>query len=401
MLTRRTLLRAASVVPVGLARGGADRAAARTGEERQHSSFDPWVELTAAHLAHNVRQIAARVDGRPILAVIKNNGYGGGIAEVARALGSLPEVAGLAVVKLQEAMAVRDAGVTRPVVLMGPYDERELADLIDRDITPMVYRPLARELERIAASRQQPVGIHICVDTGIGRVGVPHREAEALIRTLSSARGVRIDGVMMTFAEDPEFDAEQLRRFTRLCDGLRQAGVSLGRRHAASSFTLFQRPDAFLDMVRPGMAIFGVYSEQEFRGTTVMALRPAISLKARVIYVKQLQVGDSAGYNRAYKATSPVWIATLPVGHTDGLPRGLVSGGRVRIGDRLYPIVGTVSASHCMIEVGAERTVEIGDVVTFFDDREGSRPEDVGAATGASVYDLLMHLNPLLPRRVV
>src|SRR5438046_1674096 len=153
------------------------------------------------------------------------------------------------------------------------------------------------------------------------RVGVPHREAAPLLRDLGRRRGVKIEGTMMTFTEDAEFDREQLRRFEALCGGLAAEGVALGRRHAASSFALFQDESAFLDMVRPGMAVYGVYSEPPFRGLGVMDLRPAVALRARVAYVKQLRAGDSAGYNRAYLAKEDVWVATLPVGHADGLPR--------------------------------------------------------------------------------
>jgi alanine racemase len=132
-----------------------------------------------------------------------------------------------------------------------------------------------------------------------------------------------------------------------------------------------------------------------------MDLRPAMALRARVAYVKQVPRGDSVGYNRAYIAKDDVWVATLPVGHTDGWPRVAAKGARVRIGERLYPVIASVSASHTLVEIGVERRVEIGDVATLWDWQAGSRPEDVGAACGASVYDLTMHLNPLLPRRIV
>jgi alanine racemase len=117
--------------------------------------------------------------------------------------------------------------------------------------------------------------------------------------------------------------------------------------------------------------------------------------------VKRLEAGDSAGYNRAYRAEKPVWIATLPVGHTDGLPRAVAGKAKVRIGRALYPIVASISASHTIVEIGPEKTVEIGDEATIFDWQEGSRPEDLGKSSGASVYDLTMHLNPLLPRKIV
>lgn len=364
------------------------------------SWFDPWVEINAENLRHNVKEISRRVGARPILAVIKNNGYGTGVTNVAQSLDSQPEVAGFAVVKFHEAISLRDSGIRKPILLMGPFDEKNLEDAATRDITPMVYTPQGSALERVAAKLRKPVPIHVCIDTGIGRVGVPYHQAAALIRDLASRKSVQIQGTMMTFTEDPDFDKEQMRRFAETCGALEKEGVALGTKHACSSFGLFEHPDAFLDMVRPGMAIYGLYSENQFRSSGVMDLRPALSLKARVIYAKQLRKGDSAGYNRAYVAKEDVWVATLPVGHADGWPRDAPKGAKVRISADLYPVIASVSASHCIVEVGREERVKIGDMATFFDGQQGSRPEDVSQACGASVYDLTMHLNPLLPRRL-
>jgi alanine racemase len=284
---------------------------------------------------------------------------------------------------------------------MGPVDEGGIVEAARRNIALMVYTPIVPVLERAARRAGKTIDVHLCVDTGLGRVGVPDRDAPPLAQQLAAARGVVIRGTMMTFTEDAQFDRQQLRRFTTLMSVLKLAGVSVGAQHAASSYTLFQHPDATLDMVRPGMVLYGIYPEPAFRKTRPFDLTPAIALKTRVAYVKQLRQGDSAGYNRAYMAKSPVWIATLPVGHADGLPRVAAKGGRVRIGGALYPIVASVSASHTIVEIGPERRVEIGDEATLFDWTEGSRPEDLSDGCGASVYDLTMHLNPVLPRRVV
>ena len=368
-------------------------------EPTRHSSLDPWIEVHAGHLRANVAAVH-KLTGVPILAVIKNNGYGAGVSNVARALQSLDQVHGFAVVKLQEALALRDDGIRKPILLMGPVAETDFVELARRNITLMVYTPVRSALERAAAQSGRTITVHVCVDTGLGRVGVPHRQAFELIRELAGARGVHIAGIMMTFTEDESFDREQLRRFRALCSQIEEARIPSGVKHAASSYTLFQHPDAFLDMVRPGMALYGVYPEPAFRKAGVLDLVPAIALRTRVAYVKQLLPGDSAGYNRAYVADRPVWIATLPVGHADGFPRLAAKGGRVRIGGALYPIIASVSASHTIVEIGSERRVDIGDEATLFDWTEGSRPEDLAAACGASVYDLTMHLNPLLPRRV-
>ncbi len=394
-ITRRSFFKAGLALPVAIT--SAHGAKSARGE---YSSFDPWVEVNRGHLVHNAREIARRVDGRPIIAVIKNNGYGLGLVEVAESLESLQHVWGFAVVKLQEAVRLREAGIEKPILLMGPFTAEELQECIQRALTPMLYTDRGAELERLAQQHRRPISIHVCIDTGIGRVGVPFRDAERFVKELVQRKGVHIEGMMMTFTEDPELDLEQIKRFESVCTNLQRAGVDVGKKHAVSSFGLFEHPAAFFDMVRPGMALFGVYPEKKFRTTGIMDLHPAVALRCRVIYVKQLQPGDTAGYNRAYTAKHDVWMATLPVGHADGLPRVVAKGAKVRLGNSLYPIVA-ISASHCIVELGANASVRIGDVATVFDWESGSRPEDVSESCGASVYDLTMHLNPLLPRRIV
>lgn len=393
--TRRGCLRAAAALSLARPASSAPEVAGPA-----DSSFDPWIEIHQENLRHNAREVSRRAQGRPILSVIKNNGYGLGVVNVARIFETMPEVAGFAVVKLDEATRLREGGVKKPVLLMGPFDEKNIEDVVAKNILPMVYTPIGAALDRAAHGFGKPVDLHICVDTGLGREGVPYREAAALIRDIAARKSVRVAGTMMTFTEDPEFDPEQLRRFQTLCRSLEGEGLHLGRKHAASSFTLFQHPDAFLDMVRPGMALFGIYSEPQFRKQGVLDLRPGVAFRTRVLYVKQLRKGESAGYERVYRAKQDTWMATLPVGHADGVPRSAEKGARVRIGGGLYPVVA-ISASHLIVEIGGEPRVKVGDVATLFDWAEGSRPEDFGSSCNASVYDLTMHLNPLLRRRLV
>ena len=401
--SRRSFLKTGLALPVVLKTAPALAVTSSVSEspDSKDSSFDPWVEIHKENLRHNVQEISRRVAARPILAVIKNNGYGMGVTNIASLLEPQPEIFGFAVVKFHEAMSLRDAGLRKPVLLLGPFDEKNLEDAVARNIMPMIYTPLGPALDKIATRMQKPIPLHLCIDTGIGRVGVPYHQAAPLVRDLAARKSVQLQGAMMTFTEDPDFDIEQLRRFNETCAAFEKEGIALGKKHAASSFSLFQHPDSFLDMVRPGMAIYGIYSENQFRGSGIMDLRPAMSLKARVIYVKKLRKGDSAGYNRAYLAKDDVWVATLPVGHADGWPRVAAKGAKVKINGELFPVIASVSASHCIVEVGSEEKVKIGDLATFFDGQPGSRPEDVSESCGASVYDLTMHLNPLLPRRIL
>ena len=262
----------------------------------RESSFDPWIEVHAEHLRHNVQEVRRHVGGRPILAVIKDNGYGSGVVEVGGLLDGDDAVAGFAVIKVDEALRLRDAGVKKPVLLMGTFDDQNLEELVARDVTPMVYQPIGPVWDRLSSKMQKPIPIHVCVDTGIGRVGVPYTEAGDLIRDLAARPSVRIDGLMMTFAEDPGLNVEQPRRFARLYESLQRDGVATGQRHAASTDALFRlSEDAFMDMVRPGMALYGIYPDPQFRVEGRATLRPAVSLKARVAYLKKLPEGGTAG----------------------------------------------------------------------------------------------------------
>jgi alanine racemase len=224
--------------------------------------------------------------------------------------------------------------------------------------------------------------------------------AKPLLDDLLARPEIEIVGVMTGFSEDPELDREQIKRFVELLEPYQRRGAQLGRRHAASSMGLFGDPSGFFDQVRPGLALWGVYSEARLRPLGLLDLKPAGALRARVAYVKRIASGESAGYERAFKAPSDTWVAVIPMGHVDGVPRIAVKGASMRIADRLAPIVA-VSASHTIVSLGSEATCRPGDLATLFDWKEGSRPEDIGAACGASHYDLMMHLDPSLPRRVV
>lgn len=399
-MDRRTFLAMPSTLIAARVATG-DARSGQTPRTSGQSIYDPWVEVHVGHLRQNAAEVA-RLTKRPVLAVIKNNGYGLGVVSSAKALEPVSSIDGFAVVKLQEALDLRVQGIKKPVLLMAPFDADDLRLAVSSEIMPMVYTPIGDLLDREAQRVGRPIDIHVCVDTGLGRVGVPHAQAAALIRDLGSRKGVRIQGTMMTFTEDLEFDREQQRRFAQLATELKGAGLNIGRLHAASTYTLFQHGDeAFFDMSRVGMALLGIYPDAKFRAMKRLTLRPAVGLRVRVAYVKPLAAGASAGYERAFVAKKDTWIATLPVGHADGWPRVAAKGGRVRINGRPYPIIASVSASHTLVEIGDPAAVKAGDEATLFDWEDGWRPEDVSAETGASVYDLTMHLNPLLPRLVI
>ena len=406
-VSRRTFLQsaaigAAALTPASrlLAESAADVAAVE-GRVRAPvpERFDPWVEIIPANLTHNVTTLR-RLGGRPILAVIKNHGYGLDYRIVARLLDSNPEVEGFALVRAEEALALRQQGVRKPILLMARVEQQVLSELPMRGIIPAVYAdddPL--RLARIPTN--EPIAVQLYIDTGMSRMGIPYHRAMPFVQKIAAVKQCVVVGTFMTFTEDAEFDREQLARFQSLTRDAAAAGVKLGKLHAASSHSIFHHRDVGFDLVRPGMSLYGGYPDKFDEERKMAELRPAFRLRARVARTDRLRPGDSVSYGRAYVATKPTWIATIPLGHGDGYPRTAVKGAKVLVGERLYPVIGAVSASHSIIEVGDDETVRIGDIATFLGpDRPEIHPNEVARVTG-SVYDLLMHLNPALPRVVV
>jgi alanine racemase len=393
---------AASVTPVArlLAESPGDVSVPSGAPSAPPQRFDPWVEVIPANLEHNVATLS-KLGGRPILAVIKNHGYGLDYRTVARALEPRPEIEGFALVRADEAIALRDQGVRKPILLMARVDDSMMRELTARRVTLAVYADDdPARLARVPAS-PQPITVHAYIDTGMSRMGIAYHRAMPFLAAISAVRGCRLTGTFMTFTEDAEFDREQLARFQALVRDAAAAGLSLGKLHAASSHSVFHHKDVGFDLLRPGMALYGGYPDKFDEERAMAELRPAFRLRARVVRTAQLRPGDSVSYGRQYVASKPTWIATIPLGHGDGYARSAVKGAKVLVGERLYPVIGAVSASHSIIEVGDEEAVHIGDVATFLGpDRPEIHPNEVARVTG-SVYDLLMHLNPTLPRIVV
>jgi alanine racemase len=400
-LSRRAFIKSAAASAATIAPATRLLAAARAGEGAQAPErFDPWIEVIPANLAHNVATLR-RLGGRPIMAVVKNHGYGLDYRIVARLLEPEVHIEGFAIVRADEALALREQGIRKPILLMARAPDEMLRELTERNITLAAYaNDDPARLSRIPSSGQA-IAVHAYVDTGMSRMGIAYHRAMPFLREVAALRNCRLTGTFMTFTEDASFDREQLDRFMALTREAASAGIELGKLHAASSHSVFHHRDVGFDLIRPGMSLYGGYPDQFDEERAMAELRPAFRLRARVVRTDRLRPGDSVSYGRQYVATKPIWIATIPLGHGDGYSRLAVKGARVLVGERLYPVIGAVSASHSIIEVGDEERVRIGDIATYLGpDRPEIHPNEVARVTG-SVYDLLMHLNPSLPRIVV
>jgi alanine racemase len=366
------------------------------------ATFDPWLEVDRAALTHNTRAVARLAGGRPVIAVVKNNAYGLGLETAGSLLDALGEVSHLAVVRPDEALTVRKGGARKPILLMGPATEEELLELAPLDVIQSPYRDVAPALlARVAQRTGRPVRVHLYLDTGMHRMGMPVSQALPWTEALSRARGVRIEGAFTELTEDADFDRQQAARLRAFQSAARERGITIPLLHAASSDAIMhQTSDAFLDAVRPGLALYGGYVSE--RAMQRGALRPAYRLKARVVRVDHLTAGEGVSYHRRYTADRPVWTATLAVGHVDGYPSGAVKGCEVLAKGRLFPVIGTVSASHTIIALGEEQQLDVGDEVTLVGpDHPAIHPNEIAKRAGWSEYNMFMHLSPKLAKRAV
>jgi alanine racemase len=360
--------------------------------------FDPWLEIDANALRHNAAEVSRLVGGRPILAVVKNNAYGLGDTVVGPILASCREIAGIACVRVAEAVAMREAGVTKPILNMAEVSEEELLELASRRIWPSLWlEDAGARIDRVARRLGKPVPIHLCIDTGMSREGIPFHRASPWIVDLASRRSVRIEGTYTMFVQELEFDREQLERLVKLKRDVEAHGIRLGRIHAAPTFEVFHFPEAHLDMVRPGSALFGFYPPGG-QARQQAQLKMVFRMCARVSRVERLREGDSAGFERSFRPSRPTWVATVPIGLTDGYPAQAANTCEVLIGGKPYKVV-VVNFAHTIVDIGAEQTVQVGDrVVLIGPDHSAVAPETIGRN---AKLESAPNFNAFLPRRVV
>jgi alanine racemase len=366
-------------------------------------TLDPLIEVIPSAIISNVQTLHRLSGNRPVLAVVKNNGYGLGVDTIAKILESRPEVAGFAAVKVDECMALRNAGIKKPVLHLGMATENDSKALASNDVTLSVYdTSIQKILESIARSMGKPVRCQAYIDTGMCRMGIPYYRAGAWLEQLSAASVAMMEGMFTELAEDPDFDKEQTRRLTELSRNIQLKGVNTGKLHAASSHGIYHCKESHLDMVRPGIALYGAYPDKADDERKIAPLSVAFRLIARVLRVEQLRPGDTVSYGRHYTAKENVWVATLSAGHADGYLREAVKGAQVLVNGELYPVIGAVSASHTIVEIGREPKVKPGDrAILVGPDHPNIHPNKLSSITGVSVYDILMHLSARLPKVLV
>jgi len=288
--------------------------------------------------------------------------------------------------------------------------QSEAEELVRQDVMLTVFHDNAKDqIETLAKKLNRPVPVQLYIETGMNRIGMPYKRALPWIEELATSKAVKIAGTYTMTAGaqrgDISFDDVQLERFLSVVAQAQQRGIDMGVLHAAPSRMIKKTPASHqLGVVRPGHAIFGgAFYNFDEDGNRIMNLDITFRLKARVVRVEVVPKGEGVSFGHQYIANKPIWIAAIQIGHTDGYPIGGADQAGVLIGDKVYPIItGGVNANFILVEVGENKTVDVGDVATVVGpDHPDIFPQSVGEKAGLDDYWMMTKLNALLPRKIV
>jgi alanine racemase len=361
-----------------------------------------WVEIDLRAVGANVRAIVEHLTpGTGYLAVVKANAYGHG--DVPVAVAALRAGASwLGVILVDEAIRLREAGIEAPILLLHEPPPDRAEDVVRHRLTPSVFTGqglagLGEAAERANAG----ISVHLKVDTGLNRLGVPHEQVEEFAKVLAKEPRLNVEGVFshFAFADDPgnPFIDTQLERFNDAIERLGALGITPAIKHMGNSAAALTRPDAHFDLVRVGIATYGLTPAPALAG--IVSLTPALSLKAKIAMVKRVPAGEGVSYGLRYKLERPGTIVSLPLGYADGWVRALSGNAEVLVGGKRYPTVGTVCMDSFMADLGDD-TCEVGDEAVLIGAQGSERiaAEDVAARIGTINYEVVTLLTQRLER---
>jgi alanine racemase len=338
-------------------------------------------------------------------AVVKADAYGHGALRVAEAIEDLPYLWGFAVATADEALALREDGRKKPILILGVSFPDQYEAIVEEEIRPAVCEyETAKELSDVAAGLGKICHIHIKIDTGMSRIGFQVNEESAKeIAAIAALPYLSIEGIFTHFAQADETDKnpalEQLALFRRIIHGTEELGVKIPIHHCSNSAGIVEIPDANMDMVRAGITLYGLWPSEEV-SKDIVSLKPVMSLKSHVSFVKELPKGRKISYGGTFVTPSAMRIATIPVGYADGYARGLSNKGYVLIHGQRAPICGRVCMDQFMVDVTDIPEVNKGDAVTLLgrDGDEIITMEELGALSGRFNYEFACLITPRVPR---
>ncbi|MDA8194049.1 MAG: alanine racemase [Thermaerobacter sp.] len=358
-------------------------------------------EIDLAAIAHNVRHVRSVVgDGVAVMAVVKADGYGHGAVPVARAA-LRAGATWLGVATPEEGAALRAAGIVGPILVLGPVVLEQIEWALYHRLDVILFDPGAVEAAVAAARRfQRPLGVHLKIDTGMGRVGLLADRFDASWIDRLNRPEILWRGVMSHLAESdapsPDPTREQLARFLDILEFIRTRRALPEWLHLANSAAALRYPGTHFNLVRFGIGLYGAKPFPAANG-----LRPALTLRSRVVFVKRVPAGFFVGYGRTYQTPAECWLAAVPIGYADGYRRGLSGQAEVLIRGRRYPVAGRISMDQLTVAVPASHEVAVGDTVTLIgpDGSEAVTAEELAEKAGTISYEIFTGISQRVPRR--
>jgi alanine racemase len=362
-----------------------------------------WVQIDLDALAHNMREVRRLTSpSAHITAVIKADGYGHGAAEISQTLvGAGTDAFGVAT--LEEAVQLRQAGIQALLIVLAGVFPDQLGTFVQHKLTPVVHDSLSlKALDRESSRRHVQLGVHLKIDTGMGRLGFLAAEADQWIASIKQTKSLRIEGLFSHFSHAEsvhgDYTQKQLEIFKHVLGQLRSASVIPDLVHLANSAATITLPAAYFDMVRPGLILYGVYPSSNMKEQ--MHLKPALSWKTKILQLKNVPSGTSVSYGQTFVTERESLIATLPIGYADGYPRLLSNRGEVLVCGQRAPIAGRVCMDLTMIDVTDIRNVRQGDEVVLLG-RQGAAEisaDEIAAWANTISYEILTSIGARVPR---
>ncbi len=377
-------------------------------ESKRHDRI--WAEVNLDAVTYNVESMHKNIaPGTRMIGVLKADGYGHGSIPLARTLEDLPYMFGFATATFEEAESLRKSGITKPILILGYTFPYCYEDMIRENIRPAIFRlDTAKEFAAAAAKIGRKAKVHVAVDTGMSRIGItPDDAGLSFVKGLMSLPEIQIEGIFTHFAKadmaGKDAATAQYQTFKSFTDRIEtELGLHIPIRHCCNSAGIIRMPEADMDAVRAGITIYGLWPSDEVE-RNIVDLKPALSLRSHIVYIKELGKGKEISYGGTYVADHPIRVATIPVGYADGYPRSLSGKGYVLIQGKKAPILGRICMDQMMVDVSGIPEAKENDEVTLIGRSrdEVISAEYLGDLSGRFNYELVCDIGKRVPREYI